>query len=187
MSTENPAQNPLVAEPARTLRADRDFSEDGAKLIDRANRMGGQLGNWVMAGNAGGIVFVLTTRREMEASEPFSLAAAYTGFLWGVVLAFVGHLFIILSSAAAAWALGKIEVAEEAIDRRTAVTIEMGKQGVPRPPEFDALDEADRAVVRGSLSQTVTVPLGVIGLGAYVWAAVLAVLGLASPLFSGML
>lgn len=187
MTTELPSPNPLIAEPAKTLRADRDFSEDGAKLIDRANRMGGQLGNWVMAGNAGGIVFVLTTRREMESSEPFSLAVAYSGFLWGVVLAFIGHVFIILSSGAAAWALAKIEVAEEAIDRRTAVTIEMAKQGVPRPPEYDALDEADLAVVRGSLTQTVTVPLAFIGLGAYVWAAVLAVLGLASPLFSGML
>jgi hypothetical protein len=79
MSVETPMPPTPEAVPAKSLRGDLDISEDGVKLIDRANRMGGQLRNWVMAGNAGGIAFILTTRRELEATAPFSLAPAYTG------------------------------------------------------------------------------------------------------------
>jgi hypothetical protein len=65
----------------------------------RLFRMSGQLGNWTMVANAGGLAFVLTAARDTEIAAKYPLEIVYAAFLLGLVLGFVGHALLVAAEA----------------------------------------------------------------------------------------
>lgn len=132
------------------------------ELAARATKMIGQLGNWTMAANAGGIAFVLTTAREMAAPSSLPLATAYGSFLMGLVVGFLGHLLLALA------------------------TFETAKSAAIAAGRNEAREESQEEPVNAQLSVGLDF-LGGMGTVCYMLAAASAIFGLAYPLANNLL
>lgn len=163
-----------------------DLPNDARELVERSHKMAGQAGNWIMAANAGGLIFIITAAREAKIPDGVQLDGAYAVFLMGLVMGFLGHFLTIAGLSTFGSYLHDVHKASERFDARARETADLAAAEKPRPGEWSALDARDREIITRTVwslgSPYVLVVAAVLSL----LSAAAAVYGLSLPLTMGM-
>ena len=167
----------------------KKWDKVGGKTADRLSKMAGQLGTWVLIGNAAGLGIVLTWAKEPQFPRELPAEWAYGIFLGGLVCGFVGQLGMLAVMWVGTMNLRESAAYWEAKQQRDALRKDLVSRKIDIPEEWKAENQAHLEKRRSAQSKNgKRIGLGaILGLFFHSLSTLCLLVGLSLPLFFGIL